>query len=317
MQQYLIRRLIQIIPLVIGISFISYLLVVAAPGDPIATMFSPDQVANIDKDLLREKLGLNQPIPVQYAKMMWQFLNGDLNSFAERRSTIDMVRERLPTTVILSFLALGLALVVGIPIAIISALRPYSILDDVSVTFSMMGLSLPQFWFALILILIFAERLRILPATGLRPIDASGYNLAEMFPYLIMPTVVLSMGILPAVVRYCRSSMMEVMRQDYISTARGKGLAERTVVIRHALKNALIPVVSLVGVVFPMLLGGAVVVETVFALPGLGRLAVRAALGRDYPVVLTINMLVCLIVLLSNLAADAAYSYLDPRIRQG
>jgi peptide/nickel transport system permease protein len=317
MQQYLIRRLIQIIPLVVGISFISYLLVVAAPGDPIATMFSPDQVAGMDKELLREKLGLNQPIPVQYAKMMWQFLNGDLNSFAERRSTIDMVRERLPTTVLLSILALGLALIVGIPIAIISALRPYSILDDVSVTLSMMGLSLPQFWFALILILIFAERLRILPATGLRPIDASGYNLVEMFPYLIMPTVVLSMGILPAVVRYCRSSMMEVMRQDYISTARGKGLAERTVVVRHALKNALIPVVSLVGVVFPMLLGGAVVVETVFALPGLGRLAVRAALGRDYPVVLTINMLVCLIVLLSNLAADAAYSYLDPRIRQG
>jgi peptide/nickel transport system permease protein len=317
MQQYLIRRLIQIIPLVVGISFISYLLVVAAPGDPIATMFSPDQVANIDKDLLREKLGLNQPIPVQYAKMMWQFLNGNLNSFAERRSTIKMVEERLPTTVLLSFLALGLALVVGIPIAIISALRPYSILDDVSVTLSMMGLSLPQFWFALILILIFAERLRILPATGLRPIDATGYNLIEMFPYLIMPTVVLSMGILPAVVRYCRSSMMEVMRQDYISTARGKGLGERAVVIRHALKNALIPVVSLVGVVFPMLLGGAVVVETVFALPGLGRLAVRAALGRDYPVVLTINMLVCLIVLLSNLAADAAYAYLDPRIRQG
>lgn len=316
MRQYLIRRLLQIIPLVIGISFVSFVLVVSAPGDPVATMFSPDVVANIDTEALREKLGLNQPIPVQYAKMMWQFVNGELNSFAERRPTTEMVAERLPTTVLFASLAMGLALLVGVPIAVISALRPYSIVDDVSVTLSMVGLSLPQFWFALILILIFAERLQWLPATGLRPIDASGYNLGEMFPYLILPTIVLSLGVLPAVVRYCRSSMMEVMRQDYITTARGKGLRERVVIVRHALKNALIPVVSLVGVVFPMLLGGAVIVETVFALPGLGRLAVRAALGRDYPVILTINMLICMIVLVSNLAADIVYSYLDPRIRQ-
>jgi peptide/nickel transport system permease protein len=317
MNEYLIRRLIQIIPLVVGITFVSFLLVVSAPGDPIATMFSPDQVASIDKDLLRAKLGLDQPVPVQYAKMMWQFFNGELNSFQERRSTIDMVAERLPTTVLFASLAMGLALLVGIPIAILSALRPYSWLDDAAVTLSMVGLSLPQFWFALILILIFAERLHLLPATGLRPIDSSGYNLRDMFPYLIMPTVVLSLGVLPAVVRYARSSMMEVMRQDYVTTARGKGLSERSVIVRHALKNALIPIVSLVGVVFPMLLGGSVIVETVFALPGLGRLAVRAALGRDYPVVLTINMLICLIVILSNLAADICYSYLDPRIRQG
>jgi peptide/nickel transport system permease protein len=305
------------VPLVIGISFVSYLLIIMAPGDPIATMYPPDMVASLDREELREKLGLNDPIPVQYAKMMWEFVNGDLNSFAERRSTIEMVVERLPTTVIFAVLAMTLALIVGVPVAVISALRPYTLVDDVAVTLSMVGLSLPQFWFALLLILVFAERLHMLPATGLRPIQSSGYNLREMFPYLIMPTIVLSLGILPAIVRYTRSGMMEVMRQDYITTARGKGLRERSVVVRHALKNALIPVVSLIGVVFPMLLGGAVVVETVFALPGLGRLAVRAALGRDYPVILTINMLICLIVLLSNLLADATYSYLDPRIRQG
>lgn len=317
MHGYLSRRLIQVIPLLLGISLVSFVIVMSAPGDPIATMFPPEQLATIDREVLREKLGLNQPLYVQYGKMMWSFINGDLKSFQEKRSAITMIRERLPTTLTFAFLAMAVSLAIGIPVALLSATRPNSVLDDIAMVGSLLGLSLPNFWLALILILILAERLHFLPATGMRPLGLPTHGLLQMLPYLVMPTTVLSLGMMPAVVRYARSSMIEVMIQDYIRVARSKGLSERMVIYRHALKNALIPVVSIIAAVFPYLIGGSVVVESVFALPGLGRLAVRAALNRDYPVVLTINMLMAFIVIISSLVADVCYSYLDPRIRQG
>jgi peptide/nickel transport system permease protein len=177
-----------------------------------------------------------------------------------------------------------------------------------------MGLSLPQFWIALVLILIFSERLRWLPASGLRPIGSSSNDVLVMAPYLIMPTVVMSLGILPSIVRYTRSSLIDVLSQDYIRTAHSKGMRERGVIYVHALRNALIPVVTLIGSLLPILLGGAVLVESIFGLPGLGRLAIRAAQNRDFPVVLTLNMLSAVIVLASNLITDMIYTFLDPRI---
>jgi peptide/nickel transport system permease protein len=317
MGNYLARRLMQIIPLVIGITFVAFLLINLAPGDPVTTLFPPQMIKGIDIEVIREQLGLNDPLPVQYVKMMWKFVNGDLNSFIEKRPTTTMILERLPTTITFAFLALFFSLLVGIPVAILSATRSYSFIDDIAMVGSMVGLSLPSFWFALILILIFSEKLRFLPPSGIRPLQATGYNLGEMFPYLILPTLVLSMGILPSIVRYARSSMMEVMRQDYIQTARAKGLKERAVVYGHALKNALIPVVSLIGILFPMLIEGSVIVETIFALPGLGRLAMQSALNRDYPLILSINMMMAFVVLASNLMADISYAFLDPRIRLG
>jgi peptide/nickel transport system permease protein len=315
MQAYFIRRLVQLIPVFIGITFISFVIVRLAPGDPIATLFPPEVLGRVDRELLREQLGLNDPIPVQYIKMMSNFFNGSLSSFQERRPTMDVLMERLPITLMFATAAVMLALLIGLPVAVISALRPNSWLDNLFTTAALAGLSIPSFWLALVFVLIFTERLRWLPASGIRPITATTYNLAEMLPYMIMPTIVLAVGLIPSIVRYTRSSMIEVMAQDYVRTARSKGLSEQGVVIRHGLRNALVPVVSLIGAIFPVLLGGSVLIETIFSLPGLGRLAVRAAQTRDYPMILTLNMFSAVMVLISNTLTDVAYQFLDPRIR--
>jgi peptide/nickel transport system permease protein len=315
MQKYLIRRLFQLIPVFIGITFISFVIVRLSPGDPIATMFSPEVLGRVNQDVLREQLGLNDSLPVQYLKMMANFFNGSLTSFQERVPTIQALMNYLPVTLLFATSAVLLALLIGLPIAVISALKPYSWIDNLTTILALTGLSLPQFWIALVLVLIFSERLRWFPASGIRPITSTTYNLIEMLPYMVMPSFVLMLGLLPSIVRYTRSSMFEVLNQDYVRTARAKGLSERRVVVAHALRNALVPVVSLIGAVFPLLLGGAVLVETIFGLPGLGRLAVRAAQTRDYPMILTLNMFAAFMVLISNTITDLIYTYLDPRIR--
>lgn len=315
MRTYAIRRLLQMIPVFFGITFISFLIVRLAPGDPVATMFPPEVLDRVNREELREQLGLNQPLPVQYVRMMEQFANGNLISFQERLPTLTVVADRLPITLLFSTMAIICALAIGLPIALLSAMRPYSKLDNLLTVGSLAGVSIPQFWLALVLILVLSEQLRLLPATGIRPVNATGYNLSEMFPYLIMPTAVLTLGLLPSVIRYTRSSLMEVLRQDYVRTARAKGLGERRVITLHALRNALIPVVSVVGSIFPVLLGGAVLVESIFGIPGLGRLAVRAAQNRDFPLVLTLNMFAAAMVLMSNFITDLIYTRLDPRIR--
>lgn len=315
MQRYLLRRILQIIPVFLGITFISFAIVRLSPGDPIATMFPPEVLGRIDREVLREQLGLNDSVPVQYVKMMTNFFNGSLTSFQERQPTFQVLMDYLPITMLFATTAVLLALAIALPIAVFSALKPYSLVDNVTTLTALTGLSLPQFWIALVLVLIFSERLRWFPASGIRPITATGYDLAEMLPYMVMPTAVLVLGLLPAIVRYTRSSMLEVLGQDYIRTARSKGLSERRVVTFHALRNALIPVVTLIGAVFPLLLGGAVLIETIFGIPGLGRLAVRAAQTRDYPMILTLNMFAAFMVLISNTITDLIYTYLDPRIR--
>ena len=317
MQRYLIRRLIQMVPVFIGITFITFLMISLAPGDPVMSLYPPEVLDRVDLDLLRDQLGLNDPLPVQYVRMMGRFLTGDLDSFQERRPAMDLIFDRLFPTLMFATLATFLALLIGLPVAIISALRPYSWFDNVSTVSVLTGLSLPQFWFALLLILFFSERLRLLPSSGIRPIDATSYNPAEMFPYLIMPTLVLSLGLLPSIMRYSRSSMIEVLSQDYVRTAHSKGLSNRRVLLQHALRNAILPVVTLIGAIFPLLLGGAAVVETIFGIPGIGRLAVRSAQVRDLPVILSLNIFAAVLILLSNLLTDIFYTYLDPRIRLG
>ncbi|MEQ8675368.1 MAG: ABC transporter permease [Aggregatilineales bacterium] len=317
MQRYLIRRLIQMVPVFIGITFITFLMISLAPGDPVMSLYPPEVLDRVDLDLLRDQLGLNDPLPVQYAQMMGRFLTGDLDSFQERRPAMDLIFDRLFPTLMFATLATFLALLIGLPVAIISALRPYSWFDNVSTVSVLTGLSLPQFWFALLLILFFSERLRLLPSSGIRPIDATSYNPVEMLPYLIMPTLVLSLGLLPSIMRYSRSSMIEVLSQDYVRTAHSKGLSNRRVLLQHALRNAILPVVTLIGAIFPLLLGGAAVVETIFGIPGIGRLAVRSAQVRDLPVILSLNIFAAVLILLSNLLTDIFYTYLDPRIRLG
>jgi len=228
-----------------------------------------------------------------------------------------MLLEKLPATLTLAGLSLLISLLVAIPIAIFSATHRESRVDAIIDVTSLFGISMPSFLIALILLLFLSEKWHLLPSSGLRPLGSDTYNLKEMIPYLVMPVAVLSTSMLPGLMRYARAGMIEVMREDYIRTARAKGAGERRVVYLHALKNAMLPVAAEVGLLIPWLLGGTAITETIFGIPGLGRMAVKAAMTRDYPVVLTINLYVAALTILCGILTDIAYSILDPRIRQG
>jgi peptide/nickel transport system permease protein len=315
MSQYILRRTLMIIPLLFGISIISYGIIRLAPGDPAKLLADPELLTREQLEAAREDLGLDDPLPVQYVKTMESLLTGDLRSFKTRQTVYEMIGDRLPTTLILAGLALAVGLTLGILIGSLQALRPYSRLDDAGTVVSLFGFAVPNFWLALMLMLLFAVKLEWLPASGIRPVNATGWNPIELAPHLVMPTIVLSAGLIASIARYTRSSMLDALEQDYIRTARAKGLSERLVIMRHALRNSLLPVITLIGIYLPVLLGGSVVVETIFALPGVGRMALDAVIVRDYPVILSVNMLVAVAVLIGNLLADIGYAVIDPRIR--
>jgi peptide/nickel transport system permease protein len=315
---YVLRRLAQAIPILIGISIICFFFVRLSPGDPVLLVLNPDQLHGASEEQLarvREQLGLDQPLPVQYVKTMAGMLTGELRSFRSREPALKMIADSAPTTIALTLGTIFFGLLIGIPIGVLSALRPYSKLDHLLSVTSLFGISAPNFWLALMLILIFAEQWRILPSTGIRPVEATTYNPVEMVPHLVLPLLVLSSSFWASVARYVRGAMLETLNLDYVRTAHAKGLSARRVIVGHALRNSLLPVVTLTGTLLPILLGSAVVVETVFALPGMGRLAASSALTRDYPVVLTANMVAAVTVLVSSLCADLAYTVVDPRIR--
>jgi peptide/nickel transport system permease protein len=313
--RYLVQRLIQMVPLLIGISLISYAVIRLAPGDPERLLADPERITAEQLIAVRAELGLDDPIPVQYVKTMKSLLLGDLRSFRTRQTVQEMIAERLPTTLLLAGLAITFGMTVGLTLGVVQALRPYSRRDDAGTFVSLLGFSAPSFWLAQMLILLFAVQLHWLPASGARPVDASGWNPLEMAPFLVLPTLVLSSAFMASVARYTRSSMLEALGQDYVRTAHAKGLAHTVVVVRHALRTALLPVITLVGFFLPTLIGGAAIVESIFALPGMGRLAVDSVFIRDYPVILTVNMLGATIVLIGSLLADVAYAIADPRIR--
>jgi peptide/nickel transport system permease protein len=315
MRRYVVRRLLQAALVLVGVTVITFAMMVLAPGDPVTLLVSPEQLGTADVAVLRAQLGLDQPLPVQYATTMSALVTGQLRSFRERRPVSELVGEALPPTVLLSLLALALAVGLALPIALASAVRPYTPLDHGVTVFSLLGISLPSFWFALVLILVFTDRLRWLPASGFRPAGTVGFSPADAWPYVIMPTVVLALSILPFLVRYARSAIIETLGQEYVLVAHGKGLSQGRVLIRHVLRNSLIPVVTLLGLLIPTLLSGSVVVETIFAIPGIGRLALQGALSRDYPVVMTMTVLGSALIVVSNLLTDLSYALLDPRIR--
>jgi peptide/nickel transport system permease protein len=315
MHRYIVRRLLQAIPIVFGVTVITFGMLVAAPGDPVTLLVSPEQIGSTDIELLRAQLGLDRPLPLQYVATMGALATGELRSFRERRPVIEMIPEALAPTMLLAAVSLVLAIALSLPIALASALRPYTALDHSVTVFSLLGISLPGFWFALVLILIFTDQLGWLPASGIRPIGATGYTPAVLWPYVIMPTVVQCLTILPFLVRYARSSILDNLAQEYVLVARSKGLSQRRVLIRHVLRNSLIPVVTVLGLLIPALLSGSVIVETIFAIPGIGRLALTGAQSRDYPVVMTTTVLGAVLIIVSNLLTDVSYAFLDPRIR--
>lgn len=314
MGRYTIRRILQMFPLMVGISLVIFLIIQAAPGGPEQMMLQSG--LTIDPSVIeayRHRLGVDQPIHVQYFKWITAFLSGDMGiSYSSTRPVSTMIMERLPATLELMAVSFILAALIAIPMGIFSALHQYSFFDMVATASSFLGIAMPVFWFGLILQLIFSVKLGWLPVSGTETVGNTSFG--DHILHLIMPALVLSLRYIAGWSRYMRSSMLGVMSSDYIRTARSKGLKEKTVTIRHAVKNALIPVVTVMALHLAGLFSGAVITETVFAWPGIGRLFIQAMYARDYPLLMGILMMGSFMVVVFNLFADLLYGWLDPRI---
>lgn len=314
MTKYILRRLLIAIPVLFGVTVIAYFIMTLAPGDAVDMLVDPG-LSPQDIALKKQALGLDQPVFVQYVKWLGQLAQGNLGySFNNRRPVTERIGERLGSTLTLAFSALLFSYLLAIPIGVLAAVRQYSIWDYIATVFSFLGVSVPSFFFGLLLIYFFALKLDWFPTGGTHTIGAP-FSLADRLSHLILPMTVLSLQNIGAVMRYTRSSMLDVIHQDYIRAARAKGLQERVVLFRHALRNALIPVITLAGLQFPFLLGGAIITEQIFNWPGMGRLAVEAITQRDYPTIMGINLLAAVMVIIGNLLADVMYGVVDPRIR--
>ncbi len=313
MSRYILTRVAQSIVLLFIVSVVVFFIVHSAPGGP-ALLNHPDMDPTVAREL-EELLGLDDPIPVQYARWIKNVAYGNFGkSYQHNLPTTQLILDRIPKTLLLSGTALLLAVALAVPLGIISAVYRYSVLDYAATITAFFGVSIPVFWLGILLIIVFSVTLRWLPSAGMVTVGAP-FSIRDLLRHLVMPAIVLSMFPLAQLTRYVRSSMVEVLAQDYIRTARSKGLSEVTILRRHALRNALIPVITVLGVVMPRLLGGAVVTETIFAWPGLGRLAVDSAITRDYPVIMGVTLLVSGLVIVSSLLTDVAYVALDPRIK--
>jgi peptide/nickel transport system permease protein len=316
MGRYILGRILVSIPVLIGITIITFALIHLAPGDPVTGMIDPT-LGDFNPELVereRAKLGLDQPVPVQYVLWLGRVVQGDLGySLINRRPVAEMVGERLWGTLQLTISALLVSIVVGTAIGILSAVKQYSLLDYLTTLFSFFAVSIPGFFLSLGLIYIFALKLKWLPTSGMRTLGVES-GLWDKLKHMIMPVTVLSVSITAPLVRYARSSMLEVLGQDYVWTARAKGLREWAVVVRHAFPNALIPLVTVIGLRLPTLFGGSVIVEQIFHWRGMGTLNIWAVLNQDYAVLMGLNMISAILVLLANQLADIAYAIVDPRI---
>jgi len=305
MRGYILRRLLFTIPILVGVCTIVFLLM-RVTGDPIELMYAgdnrPERIAEMNAR--RRELGLDRPLIVQYASYLWDSSHGDLGvSFVTRRPVTAMLLERLPVTIELSVAALVLSYLIAVPVGILSATRRNTLVDDVSMVGALLGVSMPNFWLGLMLVLLFSLQLGLLPPSG---IGSPGH--------LVMPAITLGTAQAAISTRLIRASLLEVLGQDYLRTAAGKGLAQRTILVRHALRNALIPVVTVLGLQVGHLVGGAVIVETVFGRAGIGTLMLNSIFNRDFAVVQGGVLLIAATVVLSNLVVDVLYFWLDPRI---
>ncbi len=322
MGRYIIKRLLQAIPLLLGVATITFFIVHLAPGDPMDMYLEPRLHRQMDSEaieLIRQKYGLDKPIHVQYIKWLGNLARGDFGeSFRYRRPVSSLIRERVPYTLQLAGLALLFDALFGIALGILSAVKQYSLVDKAVTLGSLIIYSIPGFWLALMLVLLFSVNLGWFPTSQTRSLDYellswSGKILDRLW-HLALPVFVLGVASAAGTARFMRNRLLEVLSEDYVFAARARGLKERTVIFKHALRNAMIPILTIYGLALPFLLGGAVLIETVFAWPGMGLLAVEAVSGRDYPVILATSMIAATLVILGNLLADVTYVLVDPRV---
>ncbi|MBI3090956.1 MAG: ABC transporter permease [Candidatus Tectomicrobia bacterium] len=317
MSSYLIRRILQSIPVLIGITVLSFAMVHIAPGSPMGQYLDP-KVPQKVVEQWEKNFHLDKPLHVQYWHWLRDFVSGDLKSFKDGQPVITKILQRLPATILLNVVATIIIFSLAIPLGVFSATRQYSAADHIFTFFAFLGISLPSFWIAYMLILL------VVQGFGLPVLGARTFGLVELAPmagladrlwHLVLPATIAAITGIASLSRYMRGSMLEVNRQDYIRTAQAKGLSEQDVRYRHAMRNALLPIVTIFGFLIPSLIGGSVIIESIFAWPGIGRLGYQAVLSRDYPVIMTLNTISAVLVLAGNLVADVLYAWVDPRIQ--
>lgn len=323
MANYILRRLLSLLPVLLGITIITFFVIHLAPGKPtrLQAELSP-KITLEAREKLERLYGLDKPIHIQYWQWIKKLAQFDLGkSFVDERPVSVKILERIPITIAINILSLLLIFLIAMPIGIMSAVKEDSLFDKSSTVFVFIGFATPTFWLALLMMSLFGVSLGWLPISGIKSLEFEEYNLLEkLFDiscHLILPVFVSAFGGLAGISRYMRTSMLEVLHKDFIRTARAKGLSERSVIYKHALKNALLPIITIIGLSIPGLIGGSVIFESIFAIPGIGKLFFDSVMARDYPVVMGLSYITAILTLLGNLLADITYAYADPRIRVG
>jgi peptide/nickel transport system permease protein len=309
------------VPLIFGITLITFTVIHLAPGNPVEVQTEMSLKASAQaRDNLKKLYGLDKPLHIQYFDWLKRFVKLDFGkSFVDGRKVIDKIIERIPITLTINILSLIFIFIIALPIGILSATKQYSIFDKLSTIFVFIGFSTPTFWLALLLMILFGVNMGLLPISGIQSIDTSEMatfdRLWDWIKHLILPVGISAFGGIAGLSRYSRSSMLEVIRQDYIRTAKAKGLQEKKVIFRHAFRNALMPIVTILGLSVPGLIGGGVIFETIFAIPGMGQLFYSSTMSRDYPTIMGILVIGAILTLFGNLIADISYAFVDPRVR--
>jgi peptide/nickel transport system permease protein len=319
MGRYILRRLLGVPPLILGITLVTFVLIHLTPGSPVDNLILNPEMKPEDLESIKKTLGIDRPLHEQYLGWVGQLLQGDMGiSLKTFQPVRKQILERLPNTLLLTTCSLLFALAIAVPLGVLAALKRNSIFDYLATTTATMGQAIPEFWLGLVLIIVFAVQFKAwglpsLPSGGTQTLPGGG-DLLDRIRHLILPVLALSFGQLAGWLRFIRSQMLEVIQQDYVRTARAKGLGERVVVMGHAFRNAMLPLITIVGLTLPNLFGGAVVIEAIFGWPGIGSLALDAAGNRDYTMVMGTVLFISLITVLSNLLADVLYGVADPRV---